>query len=49
MSENCTLTKIYSFSATHRLNNDKFSKEKNIEILENVTIQMVMATIIILS
>ena len=32
MSENCTLTKIYSFSAAHRLNNDKFSKEKNIEI-----------------
>ena len=28
MSENCTLTKIYSFSAAHRLNNDKFSKEK---------------------
>ena len=32
MDENCTLTKIYSFSAAHRLNNDKFSKEKNIEI-----------------
>ena len=30
--ENCTLTKIYSFSAAHRLHNDKFSNKKNKEI-----------------
>ncbi len=30
--ENCTLTRIYSFSAAHRLHNDKFSDEKNKEV-----------------
>ena len=29
MSDNCTLTRIYSFSAAHRLHNDKFSDEMN--------------------
>ena len=32
MEENCTLTKIYSFSAAHRLHNDKFSEKENKEI-----------------
>ncbi len=32
MIENCTLTKIYSFSAAHRLHNDKFTDEMNKEI-----------------
>jgi len=30
--ENCTLTRIYYFSAAHRLHNDKFSDKKNKEI-----------------
>ena len=32
MSENCTLTRIYSFSAAHRLHNDKFTNEMNKKI-----------------
>ncbi|GIS06630.1 MAG: hypothetical protein CM15mP109_13860 [Candidatus Dadabacteria bacterium] len=32
MSDNCTLTRIYSFSAAHRLHNDKFSDEMNKQI-----------------
>ncbi len=32
MGDNCTLTKIYSFSAAHRLHNDKFSERENKEI-----------------
>lgn len=32
MSSNCTLTKIYSFSAAHRLHNEKFSDIENKEI-----------------
>ena len=32
MSDNCTLTRIYSFSAAHRLQNDKFSDEMNKQI-----------------
>ena len=32
MLDNCTLTKIYSFSAAHRLHNDKFTEKKNKEI-----------------
>ena len=32
MSDNCTLTRIYSFSAAHRLHNDKFSAEMNKQI-----------------
>ena len=30
--ENCTLTRIYYFSAAHRLHNDKFSDKKNKKI-----------------
>ena len=30
--ENCTLTKIYTFSAAHRLHNEKFSDQMNQEI-----------------
>ena len=32
MKDNCTLTKVYSFSAAHRLHNEKFSDEENREI-----------------
>ena len=32
MKDNCTLTKIYTFSAAHRLHNEKFSKTENKEI-----------------
>ena len=32
MSDNCTLTRIYSFSAAQRLHNDKFSDEMNKQI-----------------
>ena len=32
MSDNCTLTRIYSFSAAHRLHNDNFSDEMNKQI-----------------
>ena len=32
MSDNCTLTRIYSFSAAHRLHNDKFTNEMNKKI-----------------
>lgn len=32
MQSNCSLTKVYSFSAAHRLHNDKFSDQKNLEI-----------------
>jgi 6-pyruvoyltetrahydropterin/6-carboxytetrahydropterin synthase len=32
MLNNCTLTKIYSFSAAHRLHNDKFTEKENKEI-----------------
>ena len=30
--ERCTLTKIYSFSAAHRLHNEDFSEEKNKQV-----------------
>ena len=32
IKEKCTLTKIYSFSAAHRLHNENFSDEKNKEV-----------------
>ena len=32
IKEKCTLTKIYSFSAAHRLHNENFSDKKNKEV-----------------